>query len=154
MTVLKIKQGATYSFGFTWREVELDGDGNPVKDSDGKYVLGDPIPLTGCSAQMQVRRKIGESVLIKATSESPLTSGVLDPDKVADGAGRIFLEKNGATGHIGVTLTYEDTMKLVSKSAVFDLEVTWPLQPDEILPERRRPLEGTIEVDLNVTVDS
>lgn len=160
MTVFKMKQGATFSQGFTWRDVQVDGDGEPIKDADGNYVPGDPIPLTGCSVRMQVRRKIGEPVLITATSENAFSGegGALDPEAVARGAGRIALETpdddaNPRPGHIQITLTDEDTMKLVTKSAVFDLEVVWPQQADEIRPRVDRPLEGTVEVDLNVTVD-
>lgn len=156
MTVLKIKQGATYYFGFTWRQAQLDLNGGPIKDDAGNYVLGDPIELAGCFVRMQIRRKIGEPVLVVATSDDP--GDPLDPDLIEAGAGRVKLETpdkndNPRPGHIGVTLTDLDTMKLITKSAVFDLEVVFPQQPDEIRPRVERPLEGTVEVTLNVTVD-
>lgn len=155
MTVFKMKQGATFSRGFTWRDVQVDGDGVPIKDGDGNYIPGDPIPLTGCTARMQIRKKIGEPVLVVATSEDP--GDPIDPDLVAAGAGRIKLESpdgdgNPRPGHVQITLTDLDTMAVNVKSAVFDLEVVWPIQADEIRPRVDRPLEGTVENELNVTV--
>lgn len=153
MTVLKIPAGATYSFGFTWMKVLLDGDGKPVTNDDGSYVLDGPHNLDGCSVRLQIRKKAGSEVLLTATSESAFSGdpAELDEEAVARGAGRVILQgaDGSETGHIRVRLTDEDTAKLDIKTGVFALEVTWPQQADEIRPEVDRPLEGTVEVGLN-----
>ena len=103
---LYIEQGATFTLGFNWYR-----QGAVV---EGVVTPGDPYDLTGCSARMQVRRRQGEPALVTATS---LPTG--------DGAGRIFL--GGATGRIEITLTDEDTDLIDAKTAVYDLEIEWPL---------------------------
>jgi hypothetical protein len=126
-----VEQGATYHFGFTWHRADPDNPGSP----------GDPYDLTGCTARMQIRKKVGEPVLVSATS---LNSG--------DGAGRIVL--GGVTGRIDVTLTDQDTMLLTEKKAVYDLEIEWPIQAGELRPRVDRLLQGQVLVEPNVTVDS
>lgn len=133
---LWIEQGATFTLGFNWHQA------GPVVD--GQPTAGDPYDLTGCTARMQIRKKQGGSVLVSATSESPDT-----PEAVAAGAGRIVL--GGLTGRIDITLTDADTDLLVVKSAVYDLEIQWPLREGELRPRVDRLLQGAVTVNLNVT---
>ena len=139
---LEIEQGATFTLGFNWHQAgEPDVDGNPT--------VGDPYNLTGCTARMQIRRKQGDPVLLTATSATVPST---EPDRttaIDAGAGRIVL--GGATGRIDITLTDEDTDLLSAKTAVYDLEIEWPIQAGEIRPRVDRLLQGSISVDPNVT---
>lgn len=151
MSVLKIKQGATYGFGFTWRRAARDAEGNLILDPQGNPTPGEPYDLTGCSARMQIRRKKGDPILVTATSAEPDNDAA-----IAAGAGRIKLESAGPDGnprpgHIRVTLTDLDTQALTVRAGVFDLEVEWPQLEGELRPRVDRPLQGTVEVDLNIT---
>lgn len=131
---LFIEQGATFFLGFTWHRA------GPVVD--GQVTPGDPYDLTGCKARMQIRRKQGDPVLVTATSDAPGEGAPV-------GAGRIFL--GGATGRIEITLTDEDTDLLSAKTAYYDLEIEWPIQPGELRPRVDRVLQGAVTVDPNMT---
>lgn len=135
-TKLTIEQGSTFSLGFTWHRA------GPIVD--GQVTPGDPYDLTGCRARMQIRRKQGDPVILAANSEEPDTE-----EAIAAGAGRIKL--GGDTGRIDITLTDYDTDKLVLRSAVYDFEVEWPIQPGELRPRVDRILQGVITVDPNIT---
>lgn len=136
---LYIEQGATWHLGFNWHRAE--------EDVNGVIVPGDPYDLTGCTARMQVRRKQGDPVLFTGTSEDP--GSPLDPEKVAAGAGRIKL--GGPTGRIDITLTDEDTDLIMARSAVYDLEIEWPIKAGELRPRVDRLLKGAISNDPNIT---
>lgn len=133
---LVIEQGSTFFLGFNWHQAgpEVDGVTTP----------GDPYDLTGCTARMQIRRKQGATPLLVATSASPST-----PEAIAAGAGRITL--GGPTGRIELTLTDEDTDKISSRSALYDIEIEWPLVPGELRPRVDRILKGTVTTDPNIT---
>lgn len=103
---LYIEQGATFRLGFTWH-----AEGPVV---DGVVTPGQALNLNGCAARMQIRASQGSAILVSATSE---TTG--------DGADRIYL--GDLTGRVVVTLTDEDTDLLAVSTAVYDLEVVWPL---------------------------
>lgn len=133
---LAIEQGSTFQLGFNWHRE------GPVVD--GVVTPGDPYDLTGCKARMQIRRKRGEPILLAATSEAPDTA-----EAVAAGAGRI--ELGGATGRIDITLTDEDTDLLTIRSAVYDLEIEWPLVAGELRPRVDRLLQGGVTVSPNIT---
>lgn len=137
---LYVEQGATYYKAFTWYPPgPVDEDGLPTDP---------PHDLTGCSARMQMRRKQGDVAVVNATSAEPV-----DEAAIALGAGRIRL--GGVTGKIEIILTDEDTDLLDFKEGVYDLEVQWPLQPEEIRPHVDRVLQGSVYVDPNVTqIDS
>lgn len=135
-----IEQGATWTLGFNWhRQGPDDVDGNPT--------VGDPYDLTGCFARMQIRRRprADEAVIVTATSAEPV-----DAEAIEDGAGRIAL--GGVTGRIDITLTDLDTNKVV-RECVYDLEIVWPEQPEDLRPHVDRVLEGTLTPSLNVTLD-
>jgi hypothetical protein len=115
---LVIEQGSTFTLGFNWhKEGPLDANGAPTP--------GDPYDLTGCTARMQIRRKQGDPVLMTATSDPPV-----DAAAIAAGAGRIVL--GGATGRVDITLTDEDTDLISARSAVYDLEIEWPLTTRQV----------------------
>jgi len=129
---LDIEQGSTFTLGFNWHQ-----EGPP--DANGDPTPGDPYDLTGCTARMQIRRKQGDPVLLTATSDPPTT-----PEAITAGAGRIVL--GGATGRIDITLTDEDTDLLSARTAVYDLEIEWPLPT--------RPVTAGINVDSAVLTGS
>lgn len=115
---LVIEQGSTFTLGFNWHQ-----EGPP--DANGDPTPGAPYDLTGCTARMQIRRKQGDPVLLTATSEPPTTA-----EAIAAGAGRIVL--GGPTGRIDITLTDEDTDMLSARTAVYDLEIEWPLPTRQV----------------------
>lgn len=133
---LEIEQGTTYYLGFTWHRAG--------PEVDGVVTPGDPYDLTGCIARMQIRRKQGNPALLTATSADPDTD-----EAIAEGAGRIVL--GGVTGRVDITLTDEDTDLLSARSALYDLEIEWPIQPGELRPRVDRLLQGTITVIPNIT---
>lgn len=141
-----MKQGATFRYGFTLYEPLVDGSGNAVLDSDGKVQpdLTKPVPLAGATGRTQIREE-KDSPTFKVSA----TSGAYDATTNPTG-GRIFLD-NGSTGRIDIVLTDEDTDKVNVESAVFDLEIEWPLVPGDLRPEVDRILEGPVVCDLNVT---
>lgn len=136
---LYIEQGATFHLGFNWHRA------GPVVD--GVVTPGDEYDLTGCFARMQIRRKQGDPILFTATSEDP--GDPLDPELVDAGAGRIVL--GGVTGRIDITLTDEDTDIISARSAFYDLEIVWPIQPGELRPRVDRLLKGPTSNDPNIT---
>jgi len=87
-----IEQAATFVLPLLW------------KDADG-----DPIPLTGAVARMQIRAAYGA-----ATALITLTS--------APGGGIVLVDP----GQITITITDEQTDVLVNRSAVYDLRLDWP----------------------------
>lgn len=146
---LYVETGATYNIGFVYHAPVVDADGDVVLDPEtGKPIPGEPLPLTGCQARMQVRAKVdSEEVLITATTGAdPLTGGK-----------RIALESldidgNPIVGRVDIELTDEDTMKLQGlRKAVYDLELIWPLEAGDIRQRVDRLLKGTIFPDPNVT---
>src|SRR5690606_30577540 len=114
---------------------------------DGVATPGPAYDLTGCLARMQIRRKQGDPILLTATSEDP--GDPLDPELVEAGAGRIVL--GGADGRIDITLTDQDTDMVAARSAFYDLEIVWPIQPGELRPRVDRLLKGPISQDPNIT---
>lgn len=135
---LVIEQGSTFTLGFSWHRT------GPVVD--GVATPGAPYDLTGCTARMQIRRKQGDPVLVAATSDPPV-----DAEAIAAGAGRIVL--GGVTGRIEITLTDEDTDKITTRTAQYDLEIEWPLQSGQLRPRVDRILQGTVEMNPNITQD-
>ena len=143
---LAIEQGATFTMGFTWHEDALDEDGNVVP--------GEPRDLDGCTARMQIRKKQGLPSLLTATSKTD----------DGPGAGRIILEspeidEEGVAGpprkgHVYVELTDEDTDLLTSATALYDLEIEWPIQPGQIRPRVDRLLQGSVAVSPNITQET
>lgn len=127
---LSIEQGATFKLGFTLYQPGPSAD-TPVADLV-------PYDLTGCSARMEIRQRVGGTMLVRATSES-LGVGV--------GGGRIVLDG----GRIVVTLTDLDTDLLTVRKAVYDIEVQWPVQAGELRPFVSRVLSGEVAVSANVT---
>lgn len=143
-----IEAGATFNIGFVYHGPVLDAEGNPVLDDEGKPIPGDPISLAGCEARMQVRQKVAdEDALITVTTE---------PDPI-DGWRGIVLESpddlgDPITGRVDIELTDLDTMKLQSlKTAVYDLELVWPLEAGDVRKHVDRLMQGTLVVDKNVT---
>jgi len=147
---LYVESGATYNIGFVYHAPTLDAEGDVVLDADGNPVPGEPVPLTGCSARMQVRAKVDDDTALITATTAPASEG-------SEGAGRIALESvdvdgNPIIGRVDIELTDEDTMKLQGlRKAVYDLELIWPLIAGELRPRVDRLLQGSIVVDWNVT---
>jgi hypothetical protein len=143
-----IKQGATFRYGFVLYEPLVDLTGQPILDDDGQVQpdLTKPVEdLDTCTARCQIREeKTSSSFKVSATS------GDYDVDTNPTG-GRIFLKDQDIEGRIQIVLTDADTDKVNVVAAVFDLEIQWPIQPDELRPEVDRILEGPVICDLNVT---
>lgn len=137
-----VEQGATFNTGFFYYEPQRDSSGDVILDSDGRPVpdLTAPFDFTGCSARMQIRRKVADvEALVTATS-------LADPEQ---GGQRIVL--GGGTGRVDIELTDLDTMQLTGKSAVYDLEIEWPIKPGQLRPHVERILKGTFTIDPNTT---
>jgi len=143
-----VKQGATFRYGFVLYNPLLDVDGNPILDGDDKPQpdLSSPVEdLDTCTARCQIREeKDSPNFLMSATS------GAYDAE-TAPLAGRIFLKDQDIEGRIQIVLTDTDTDKVNIENAVFDLEIEWPIQTDEVRAEVDRILEGPVVCDLNVT---
>lgn len=110
---LTIYQGASF-----YKEWEL-------KDKEGN-----PISLTGCSAQMQIRKKIDSAEsLLDLTTEN----------------GLLFISSTAEKTTYGIDIPPEDTQTLVEKKAVYDLEIVFA---DGGVA---RIQQGPIVVDMEVT---
>lgn len=114
---ITIEQGATFTWQFGVRED--DGNGNPSAV---------PIPLTGSTLRMQIRKAQGEQVLLEATS--------------GDG-----LSHDGAGGNVTVVLPPSKTNLLTSKSCRYDMEADFG--GDDVT----RLVEGAVTVKPNMTQD-
>ena len=123
---ITIEQGATFTLPFTWHLALVDADGNLVLDANGNAQPGEPKDLTGWTARMQVRKKVGSEVLLEATSEAGITLG-------------------GTAGTVRVKFTDEQTDTLMLKAAVYDLEL------EDEAGDVYRLLEGTVTIKPNVT---
>lgn len=121
---LAIEQGATFRLAFTYCHAGVD-DSTP----------GAPYNLTGCTARLQVRAKLGDEETILEAS-----TGV---------AGGITL--GGALGTVEIVFTDEKTEALgpliKAVTGVYDLKLIWPSG------EETRLLKGTVSVDPAVTWD-
>lgn len=112
---LSLEQGATWRRQLTWHDPGPDADTlGPLKD------------LTGCTAHLQIRNKVGGTMLLELTDESGITLG-------------------GTAGTIDILFTGAQTLTLTVKSAVYDLYVIF------IGDDPRRVLEGKVSVDFTVT---
>lgn len=114
---ITIEQGATFTLAFQWLADSLATPGTP----------GLPIPLTGATVRMQVRKKQGTTVLAEATSPSD---------------GIILAE---ADGRVTITLTPAKTNLLISKQCLYDVEVEF--SADEV----HRLVEGPATIRPNIT---
>lgn len=111
-----IIQGATYTQSLTWKT---------AADEDATKT---PVDLTGCTARMQVRAKVGASeVLLTLTTEN----------------GGISL--GGTAGTIDLLIDAEDTAELTWSAGVYDLEIVYPGG------QVRRLMYGTVAVSPEVT---
>ena len=113
---LKIYQGATFTKSLTWKTA-------PDEES-----AKTPVDLTGCTARMQVRAKVGASeVLLSLTTEN----------------GGIAL--GGTAGTIELLIDADDTAAIAWTSGVYDLEIVFPGG------QVRRLMYGSFTVSLEVT---
>lgn len=91
---------------------------------------GVPVPLGGMSARLQIRKT--------AAAPDPPLLALSSPD------GGITLDDPGV---IVVTITAEQTAALGATSAVYDLEVVQPTDPETV----HRLLQGKVVVSAEVT---
>lgn len=113
---LVIYQGATFRKTLTWKVA-------PDEDSPKT-----PVNLTGCTARMQVRAKVGASeVLLSLTTEN----------------GGIAL--GGAAGTVELLIDDEATAAITWTSGVYDLEIVFPGG------QVRRLMYGSVSVSPEVT---
>ncbi len=115
---IAIEQGATWRRQLTWYDPPPTGSPagtqGPLKD------------LTGCAAHMQIRDRIGGTVLVDLTDTAGITLG-------------------GVAGTIDIVITAAQTRAITGKKGVYDLYVTFPGD------DERRVLEGAVTNDLSVT---
>lgn len=126
---LYIEQGASFLMPFQWCQ-----NGG----TESAPVAGDPIDLTGFTARMQIRQRIGSAVLVDATTDNQaIVLGQATPDSPVD-------LTNG-----WVTVCLSDTMTdaLDIRSGVYDLEAK------DASGFVYRLLQGKVTVSLNVTRD-
>lgn len=131
---LTIYQGATLEDVTTWKVYPYPVEyrnGQTYKVSDGTVAPRSdmvPVDLTGCTARMQARAKIGDaSALLTLTTEN---GGI---------------ELGGVAGTIKRKLSDAETAALTWKSAVYDLEITFSTG------RVRRLMAGSISVSFEVT---
>ncbi len=108
---LTIERGATYTQRLTWKDP-----------------AGTAINLTGYTARMQLRPRIGGPVLIELTTEN----------------GRIAL--GGSAGTIDLTIAAADTTTLPTSTVKYDLEL---ISAGGLV---YRLIEGAVTITPNVTV--
>lgn len=109
---IKVEQGATFSLPITWKA------GEPAV----------PVNLTGCTARMQIRKKLEDPVvLLELTTAN----------------GRIAL--GGITGVITLALTATETAELTWGAGVYDLEIVFGTNVV------RRLLVGNVSVSKEIT---
>ena len=131
---LTIYQGATFADVSTWKVYPYPVEyrnGKTYKVSDGTVAPKSdmvPVDLTGCTARMHARAKIGDaSALLTLTTEN----------------GGITL--GGVAGTITINISAVATAALTWKSAVYDLEIV--LSTGDV----RRLMAGSISVSFEVT---
>lgn len=113
---LTLEQGATYRRQLLWRHPSADGGTTP----------GDPYNLTGCTAHMQIRTKVGGDVLVDLNDQDGITLG-------------------GSAGTIEIVVSSSRTMSLTVTKAVYDLYVHFP-NSDVV-----RVLDGKVTIDPTIT---
>lgn len=101
---LELKRGFTTTFVATYRQPQTVP---PTVDALGNVVTPDPVNITGASAKMQIRSKLGDTTAL-LTLTSP--------------AGGIAL--GGAAGTVAVTISAAQTLGLAVGVAGFDLMLT------------------------------
>ena len=116
---LTVEQGATFRRSLSWVH---PAPGSPAEP-------GDAVDMTGATARMQVRLRVGAPVMLEATTEN----------------GRLAIEGN----RIDILLSDEDTDSL-ERSGVYDLEVEIPSGP---MAGVHRLIQGKVVVSPNVTRD-
>lgn len=118
---LNVDQGATVRIQAIYRyQSGVDGSNQPVYTG---------YSLTGCTARMQVRQRIGDPVIFELTTEN----------------GGIELQRGAVAGRIDITMSAAQTTLLEFKKAVYDFELIWPSG------DVARLLQGKITISLNVT---
>lgn len=88
-------QGATFSQLLTWQ----------YRENDALV----PVDLTGCSARMQIRRRINSNQ-VELDLEAEGMISIADPE----------------SGHIRIEIPSETTAALAFRSAVYDIEIEFP----------------------------
>lgn len=114
---LALEQGVTYTRTLTWRL--------PIS---GEEEVGDPVDLTGASAQLSVRTQHGGRLMVTLTSD--------------DDGGLVL---GGDAGTIVITFDAAAAMLLDEVAGVYDLLIT---KSDSTTV---RLVEGTVSVELAVT---
>jgi hypothetical protein len=116
---IAIEAGSTFRLSLAWHQPGPD-----------EATQGPPYDLTGATAQMQIRQRVGSPVLIDL--DTGPTSGIT---------------LSGATGMIDVLIPWEVTNALTIRKGVYDLFVTFPHAQG-----REKVLKGKVTVDQAVTL--
>jgi hypothetical protein len=111
---LTIYQGSTYKKAFQWKT------GKPPQ----------PVDLTGCTARMQIRKKVTDSVVLFELTTQNNRIVITDPTE----------------GKFEIRLTAVEAASLTFKTGVYDFEIVYPGGEPVY-----RLFEGTIEVMPEVT---
>lgn len=117
-----VDQGATKKLTLIYRyRSGTDEAGEPTYS---------PYPLAGCTARMQIRKAVGQPILVDLSTEN----------------GSIILEAGGEEGRLDIVMSATQTSALDLRKAAYDLEVTF--SSGEVV----RLIQGKVSISPNVTV--
>lgn len=117
-----VDQGATKKIALAYRyQSGTDGNGDPTYS---------PHSLAGCTARMQIRKAVGQPILVDMSTEN----------------GSITLEAGGEEGRLDIVMSAAQTSALNLRKAVYDLEITF--SSGEVV----RLIQGKVSISPNVTV--
>ena len=126
-----VKEGATFTLPFRVGSKLVDGDGNPVLDSNGREQVDVGRDFTGCTfrAQMRVAQKPTATLMATITSED--SNGGIS----ADDSGNVMM------------VWPDEQMDGVTKNGWWDIKCYNVDGTEDCL------LEGTVTVDRAITAD-
>lgn len=133
---MEVEQGATWRLSFTYCQIAVDGQGEPILDADGNFTAGAPHDLTDCTMRLQARKG--------PTSETTLLEASTDAD---DG-----ITLGGVLGTVEIVISDEKSEALGyftnPKTGKFDCKLYWPSGEED------RLLAGPVTISPTITRDA